>query len=440
MQTNTSGKESDGIMTERDKSLDRREFLSLTGRLSLGIALTGSASGLLTACGGGESGGKMGGTIKASVTGTQTGLPPILKKFKEQTGISVQISPTPSAGGEQVQQLSPQFSASDTPFDVITMSDEATPPFMRAGWLEPLDEVIGDNFFDDFTKPVMDYQNNWSSYEGATYRVPATWSTGYYWVRQDVLNELGAQAPASWDELLELGKKARSKGMYAFADAASVPSLAFVYAAYLTAQAGGDIFKFDAGTEQAFAFAKEMIDEEVCPRAAANWTYDQLNGAYLDNQLLSMREWDFFYDVSRAEKNWWSPEKTVVTLPPEGPAGSATWAGGWGWTIPKFTEKMDEAKEFVRFMSTQETAVEIAKANSAWTVPRKSILDALGNSGIAKQLNKYVNADVVANRPFHPRVNEAQTVVDENFNGYLTGQLSLDQALKNGKREIEALS
>jgi multiple sugar transport system substrate-binding protein len=399
--------------------------------------MAGSAPGLLASCGGGS--GKLGGQIRVSVTGTQVGLQPLLKKFKEQTGITAQLEQTPSAGGEQVQQLSPQFAASTSPFDVITMSDEATPPFLRADWLEPLDEVVGDNFWDDFTDTVMNYQSTWSEQSGTAYRIPATWSTGYNWVRQDILEELGAQAPASWDELLELGRKARPKGMYAFADAASVPSLAFVYAAYLTAQAGGDIFAFDDGTRQAFEFAKEMVDEEVYPRSALNWTYDQLNGAYLDDKLLTMREWDFFYDVSRADKKWWEPEKTVVSLPPQGPARAATWAGGWGWTIPKFTENMDQAKAFVRFMTAPENAVEIARANSAWTVPRKSILDALGGEGIVKYLTEYVENNAVATRPFHPRVNEAQTAVDEAFNGYLTGQLSLDEAFTSGKNKIETL-
>jgi hypothetical protein len=36
-------------------------------------------------------------------------------------------------------------------------------------------------------------------------------------------------------------------------------------------------------------------------------------------------------------------------------------------------------------------------------------------------------------------VNEAQTAVDEAFNGYLTGQLSLDEAFTSGKNKIETL-
>lgn len=98
------------------------------------------------------------------------------------------------------------------------------------------------------------------------------------------------EAPASWDDLRALGEAAKSEGTFAFADAASKPSLAFVYGAYVVARAGGSIFDFDEGTKTAFEFAREMIDQEFFPKSAANWTYDQLNAAYMDDSLVTLRQ------------------------------------------------------------------------------------------------------------------------------------------------------
>jgi ABC-type glycerol-3-phosphate transport system substrate-binding protein len=228
-------------------------------------------------------------------------LQPFIEEFNAATGVTVTFFANPSAGGEQVAQLTPQFAAGSTPIDVVSSSDEAAPAFIRAGWMEPLNDIIPAGFWDDWDQSVRDYVAIWSTLEDQVYRIPHGWSVGYYWTRKDLLTEWGLKAPETWDGIREIGEAAKAKGMYAFADAGSKPSLAFVYAAYVVAQAGGNIFDFDAGTQEAFAFARELVDKEYFPKAAANWTYDQLNAAYMGDQLATMREWSFFYDVARRQ-------------------------------------------------------------------------------------------------------------------------------------------
>lgn len=367
-------------------------------------------------------------------------LQPFIAEFTAATGITVEFFANPSAGGEQVAQLSPQFASSSTPVDVLSSSDEAAPLFIRAGWMEPLDDIIADGYWDTWDPSVVEYVNIWSSIDGSVFRIPHGWSVGFFWTRQDFLSELGLETPASWDDLRTLGEAAKGKNMMAFADAASKPSLAFVYAAYVVAQAGGNIFDFDDGTKAAFAFAKELVDNGYFPEGATNWTYDQLNAAYMGDQLVTMRQWPFFYDVARANTAWFAEEKAVITLPPAGPAKAATWAGAWGWMIPKFTEKKDAAKEYITFMTAAERSGPLAEAMSDYITPRQSTYDHLKGQGLVKHLEEYSAAGVITPRPFHPRVSEAQAIVDTIFNGLLAGQISVDDAISQGKEEIAALT
>jgi ABC-type glycerol-3-phosphate transport system substrate-binding protein len=279
----------------------------------------------------------------------------------------------------------------------------------------------------------------WSSYKGQVYRIPLKWSVGFYWVRKDVLDKLGAGVPAKWDDLLNLAPKASAKGMYAFADAASKPSLATVYMAYLCSQTGGKLFDFDTGTRQAFQYAGQLIQAKAFPKAALNWTYDQLNANYMNDQIVTMREWNFFYDVGRANKKWFKADKMEIVLPPAGPAGRGTWAGAWGWSIPKFTSKTSQAKQFLEYITSAELAPKIAKADAACLGPRKSILNAMSGLGVVKAMSDYTKAGVVKPRPFHPNPGQAQAVVDTVVSGYLSGQMSLDQAMSEGKQRIQSL-
>jgi hypothetical protein len=67
------------------------------------------------------------------------------------------------------------------------------------------------------------------------------------------------------------------------------------------------------------------------------------------------------------------------------------------------------------------------------------VVSALSDNPFVALQGMYSDADVVANRPFHPRVSEAQAVVDTVFNGYLAGQYDIDEAIETGMSDIEAL-
>jgi trehalose/maltose transport system substrate-binding protein len=413
------------------RRIDRRRLITGAAATAVAVSLPGRATVARAA----ES-----GTITVSTWSfAQKPLQPIVDKFTADTGIKVVWADNPSAGGDQVTQLTPQFASGSTPIDVLSASDEATPTFLRAGWLMPLDDLLPAGFWDDFPQAMTDYTKTWSTLDGKTYRVPHGWEYGYYWVRQDLLDEWGVAAPASWDDLLALQAKASANKMYAFGDAASQPSLAFVYAAYLASQSGGDVFAFDDGTRQAYAFAKELIDKGVFPKDALNWTYDQSNAAYMNNQLVTMRQWSFFYDVARGNKAWFAEDKAVIVLPPAGPKQRGTWAGAWGWTIPTATKVPDQAKQFLTYITAPDQALACAKALTNFISPRKSILAGMPDSPFVKLQGQYSDAGVVTLRPFNVRVAEAQSVVDSTLSGYLSGQYDLDKAMATGKSEIEAL-
>jgi ABC-type glycerol-3-phosphate transport system substrate-binding protein len=124
-----------------------------------------------------------------------------------------------------------------------------------------------------------------------------------------------------------------------------------------------------------------------------------------------MREWTFFWDVAKANTQWYSPEKVSITVPPAGPGGSKTWAGGWGWAIPRFTKNKDAAKEFIRYISSAEIAPKLARASSFFVTSRNSVMSELGGEGITQYMKLYTDRGVVTPRPYHVRgLQQAKTL------------------------------
>lgn len=99
-------------------------------------------------------------------------LQPFIDELTEATGITVEFFANPSAGGDQVAQLTRQFAASSSPVVVLSSSDEAAPLFVRAGWMEPLNDIIAEGFWDDWDQSVRDYVAIGSTVDDQVYRIP----------------------------------------------------------------------------------------------------------------------------------------------------------------------------------------------------------------------------------------------------------------------------
>ncbi|MGQ9889624.1 MAG: extracellular solute-binding protein [Aggregatilineales bacterium] len=368
----------------------------------------------------------------------------VLPKFEADTGLTVRLEGGPVSGNDMLTRYSPAFASGTSPVDLFSDADDSSPTFMRAGWVMPLDEIIPQEIWDDFPPSMQDHIKGFLSIDDVPYRIPHEFAVGYFFTRQDMLEAKGLSAPTTWDEMVEIGKEVTdaANGIYATTDALIKPALMYVYVTYLTAQAGGKVFEFDEGTAEALQFLYDMIHTHgIFPETALNQDYTAQNELYMQDKIYFMRQWPFFQGVAEGNTDWYAPEKMVITLPPAGPAGSKSWIGGWGFSIPTFAPNPDGAKELIRYLTSKEVAPELAKQQGFLLTPRYSILEALADSDdeLIAAMSLYAENDVFAPRPFHPRVAEAQTVVDDMASLFLTKQASLSEVLEQGKALIKAL-
>jgi multiple sugar transport system substrate-binding protein len=431
-------------MSDTKRPISRRTFLRGTaGAIAAALAARGGGKFLIQ------------GMFKPTVVRAQTELVlavqefthdilrGVLPQFEEETGFTVKLEGGPVSGNDMLTRYSSAFAAGTSPVDVFSDADDSSPTFMRAGWLLPLNDVIPQEVWDDFPPSMQDHINGFLSIEGIHYRIPHEFAVGYFFTRKDWLDERGLTTPTTWDELVEVGKAFTDPeaGVWGTTDGLIKPALLYVYVAYLTAQAGGKVFEFDEGTANAFQFLYDMIHtHKIFPDSALNQDYTAQNELYMADKVAVMRQWPFFQAVAQGNTEWYAPEKLVIELPPAGPAGSKSWIGGWGWSIPAFAPNMEGAQELIRFLTSKEIAPELAKQQGFLLTPRYSILEALDQEDpLVQAMSLYAENNVFAARPFHPRVAEAQTVVDDMASLFLTDQASLADVMRQGKELIAAL-
>lgn len=374
----------------------------------------------------------------------QEAIQSVLPQFEADTGLTVQFEGGPVSGNDMLTRYSPAFASGTSPVDMFSDADDSSPTFMRAGWVMPLDEIIPQETWDDFPPSMQDHIRGFLSIDDVPYRIPHEFAVGYFFNRQDWLSERGLSVPTTWEEMVEVGKEVTDaeNGVWATTDGLIKPALLYVYVAYLTAQAGGKVFEFDEGTAEALQFLYDMIHtHKIFPEEALNQDYTAQNNLYMGDKVWFMRQWPFFQGVAEDNEDWYVPEKMVISLPPAGPAGSKSWIGGWGFSVPTYAPNPDGARELIRYLTSKEVAPELAKQQGFLLTPRYSILEALADSGdeLIAAMGMYADNDVFAPRAFHPRVAEAQTVVDDMASLFLTNQASLSEVLEQGKQLIAAL-
>ena len=106
-------------------------------------------------------------------------LQPIVDEWGESTGNTVTLESGPVTGQEMITKYAPAFQSETSPVDVMSDADDSSPTFMRAGWIEPLDDAIPQETWDDFPESFAQQIEVWHSYEGVHYRIPHEFAIGY---------------------------------------------------------------------------------------------------------------------------------------------------------------------------------------------------------------------------------------------------------------------
>ena len=372
---------------------------------------------------------------------------PLFMDFTKQTGIQIEFIPRTATKEAELSRLAAAVEAGTSPYDIIDFEDELTTSLSRAGYMAPLNGLLPADFWDDFSPAMKAYSDVWSAYHGEVFRVIHNWEMPYWWYRKDWFDDKGVAVPTTWDEVRDLGRvfTDEGKGVWASEDGLVKGGYMNVYLAWITLQAGGN--PFDVGDEYrtALEYIHDLMykDKVLNPASPQKQIYQQ-NADYMADKVTFMRQWPFFFDISRGPENaaWFKEEKATVALPPVGPGGkgNSTYAASWGFGLVKTAPNLDAAKEVFKFLVSPEVAALMALTSVWYVSARKSVLAAVGDQGIAKMMKMYTDAGVIGVRPYHPRFVEALTILEDAAGAYLTKHISLDDSLKQAKDRLAQLS
>jgi len=178
---------------------------------------------------------------------------------------------------------------------------------------------------------------------------------------------------------------------------------------------------------------------KIAPSASPTFNYPQVSEGFQNDRYAMINIWNGFYNQWRLNDKFWQEGKVGIFLPPKGPENNHTLGATWGWTVNKFTRKRELAAEWIKYAASTDTL----KAFSAVTVPARTSLlsdpEVEQNAPTAALIREYARAGVIYGRPMQPEYMQILDVAEEAIHRYLTDQIDLDSALREGAEKIKQI-
>jgi multiple sugar transport system substrate-binding protein len=359
----------------------------------------------------------------------------------------VTITELPESADDQRDAMVRNAQAKSKEFTVLNLDVVWTAEFAANRWVVQLPQ---DQFgLDSFLEPAV----NTAKYFDKLYAVPVYSDGGLLYYRKDLLTAAGVtEAPKTWDDM-----KAACDKVKALPGNAGLGCYAGQYDKYegLTCNfseavqsAGGSILdesgKPTVNTPEAkdgLSFLVDGLKSGEIPKAAATYQEEPSRRAFQDGQLIFLRNWPYVYAKASATDG--SSKVTgkfdVAPLPGKSGPGVST-LGGHNLAISSFAENKATALDFIKFFTSEESE-------------RSNLL---ATSQAPTRANLYDDPELVAKFPYLTTLKESiltavprpqavkygdvTAAIQEAAYGAMSGDTSVDDALKDLQSKLESLT
>ncbi|WP_158743129.1 sugar ABC transporter substrate-binding protein [Acidisphaera sp. L21] len=348
-------------------------------------------------------------------------------------------------------------------FDVMTIGNYEVPIWAKQGWLEPMDNLPASYAVDDLLKPVRDAL----TYNGKLYGLPFYAESAMTYYRTDLFDKAGLKMPdaPTYEQIRGFADKITDKahqvyGMCLRGKPGWGENMAYVTS--LVDAEGGQWFDMQwkptidtPAWKKAITYYSDILKTDGPPGATSNGFNENLAlfgsghcGMWIDATVAG----GLLYDKKQssvADKVGFAP------MPTGSYKGGPTWLWSWNLGIPASSKQKDAARAFVTWATSKEYIRLVAKENGWVSVPpgtRQSTYDSPDYKSAAPFAGFVLNAINVANpkgateqpRPYEgaqfaaiPEFQGIGTQVGQTIAGTLSGQSTVDQALKTAQSATE---
>lgn len=363
----------------------------------------------------------------------------MLDRYTEQTGNPTKYLEGPSDYPEMVAKYLSYMKSEYDGIDVYLLDDFSAGNFATAGWLEDMKSVLDSELdtFSDNTKSLFDM--------GGYSRIPIYIGAVAYYYRKDLFQQAGfGGPPKTWQEQISMGQTLREKfpDKWPFQPMCSKDSGADALAVQLIWQGGGDpSVANDEGTKRALQYAHDLIYKyKITPKSITGIGTNEMNPLVQKGETIA---W-YWYEGSEGRYN--AADSSVkgkwgFAPFPGGDGGPCAHLHSWGWSVPAFSPKKEQAVEFAKWATQEAQIRDFMVGELQLPPPLQSVLD---DPKVRKAVSfcDYLsdNAQYLKWRPIDNKSPlEFNNTIGRMLTSVVTQEKSVDEAANWGHETLERL-
>ncbi|HEX2941208.1 MAG TPA: sugar ABC transporter substrate-binding protein [Rhodopila sp.] len=348
-------------------------------------------------------------------------------------------------------------------FDILTIGNYEVPIWAKQGWLVPMDNLPASYDVNDLLKPVREGL----TYKGKLYGLPFYGESAMTYYRTDLFQKAGITMPANptYQQIRVFADKITDKahqiyGMCLRGKPGWGENMAYVTS--LVNAEGGQWFNMkwqptinSPAWHTAISYYDSILKADGPPGATSNGFNENLAlfasghcGMWIDATVAG----GMLYDKKQSTV---ADKVSFAPMPTGSFAGAPTWLWSWNLAIPATSKQQEAARTFITWATSKEYIELVAKTNGWVAVPpgtrvstytnpeyqkaapfagfvRKAI-EVANPNGQTKDPRPYTGAQFVA----IPEFQGIGTQVGQTIAATLTGQMSVDQALRAAQSATE---
>ena len=318
----------------------------------------------------------------------------IVKDFeKENPDIHLEIIEAPNATDLTENLYTAAFILGDSPYDLVYMDVIWTGKFAAAGWLLDLSDRISE----DELKAFMDKDVEAGRYKGKLYRIPLRSDAGMLYYRTDLLEQIGAKPPETFEDLLKVSQQLQEKKATRWGyvwQGAQYEGLPAMFVEILEGFGGFWVNSEtnEVGLDQpeaikAVEFLRSAINKNISPPGVTSYREEDTRRLFVSGESAFLRNWPYVWATANEEGSEIKGKvgiKPMVHIPG---AKSGACLGGWGMGIAKTSKHPQEALKAIQYFTSKE-------AQRRFT---------LETASISSRRDLFSDPEIIAKYPHYPK-------------------------------------
>ncbi|WP_369017599.1 extracellular solute-binding protein [Thermatribacter velox] len=332
-------------------------------------------------------------------------------------------------------------------YDVILLDCIWPAEFAEAGWLLDVTDRLSEEDRADIFPEVLSSV----TYKGRLYGMPWLNDWEYFFYNKKMLEDVGANPPTYWPEVIDISKKLKEAGIvtYPIIDAWGQGEAVVIQWLQYAVGMGGKLFDengnpiMNQGAPlKALEFMVDNMKAGYFNPACVESFYEEVRRVFSSGQAAFGLNWTYMYNLANDPQESQIAGNAVLTLIPGFPEGrrSATCNGGMGLSIMKTSKYPDEAWKYVTYLASREVQKKYSQnALPIW----KSLYDDPELIAQQPELIKVAKEQIryVFDRPQVPWYSQFSLIMSEELQAALTGaktpQQAMDDAVSRAKEVMK---